>query len=70
MLLGKTMCIIVLGGVGYIPGAIAGGVVLGVAESLGSLFLGDTARDLVAFVMFLLLLLLKPTGLFAKYRAF
>lgn len=70
MLLGKVMCVIVLGGVGYIPGAIAGGVVLGVAEALGSLFWGDTVRDLVAFVMFILVLLFKPTGLFAKYRAF
>jgi|YelNatPaOPRAMG01_1025707.scaffolds.fasta_scaffold15133_4 branched-chain amino acid transport system permease protein len=68
--LGKVMCIIVLGGVGYIPGAAAGGILLGIAEALGSLFLGDTARNLVAFVMFLLVLLFKPTGLFGKYRAF
>lgn len=68
--LGKVMCVIVLGGVGYIPGAAAGGVILGVAEALGSLFFGDTVRDLVAFVIFLLILLFKPTGLFAKYRAF
>jgi len=68
--LGKVMCIIVLGGVGYIPGAAAGGIVLGIAEALGSLFLGDTARNLVAFVMFLIVLLFKPTGLFGKYRAF
>lgn len=68
--LGKVMCIIVLGGVGYIPGAAAGGVILGIAEAFGSLFLGDTARNLVAFVMFLIVLLFRPTGLFGKYRAF
>jgi branched-chain amino acid transport system permease protein len=68
--LGKVMCVIVLGGVGYIPGAVAGGVVLGIAEAFGSFFLGDTVRNLVAFVMFLIILILKPTGLFAKYRVF
>ncbi|MEM3731179.1 MAG: branched-chain amino acid ABC transporter permease [Candidatus Bathyarchaeia archaeon] len=68
--LGKVMCVIVLGGVGYIPGAVAGGVVLGIAEAFGSFFIGDTVRNLVAFVMFLLILIFKPTGLFAKYRAF
>lgn len=68
--LGKVMCVIVLGGVGYIPGAVAGGVVLGVAEAFGSFFISDTVRNLVAFVIFILILLLKPRGLFAKYRPF
>lgn len=68
--LGKVMCVIVLGGVGYIPGAAAGGIILGIAEALGAFFLGDTARNLVAFIIFILILLFKPTGLFAKYRAF
>jgi len=68
--LGKVMCVIVLGGVGYIPGAIVGGVVLGLAEAFGSFFFGDTVRNLIAYVMFLLILILRPTGLLGKYRAF
>lgn len=70
LLISKAMCIVVLGSVGYLPGALFGGLVLGVAESVGSLFLGDLIRDAVAYILFLLVLLFKPTGLFAKYRAF
>lgn len=68
--LGRTMCVVVLGGVGYVPGAAAGGIVLGISEAIGSLYIGDAGRDLIAFALFLLILLFKPTGLFAKYRAF
>ena len=66
----KALCVIVLGGVGHIFGAFVGGLVLGIAEAVGSFFLGDTARHAVAYILFLIVLIFKPTGLFAKYRAF
>jgi branched-chain amino acid transport system permease protein len=45
-----------------------GGLVLGVAEALGGYFAGMIYRDLVALAMFLLILLLKPEGLFGRGR--
>jgi len=70
MFLGRALCVIVLGGVGHIPGAIVGGILLGIVESIGALVLGDTIRDAIVYLVFIVVLLVKPTGLFAKYRAF
>jgi len=68
--IGRALCVIVLGGVGHVLGTLAGGLFLGVAENMASFFLGDAIREGVAYVIFLLVLLFRPTGLFAKYRAF
>lgn len=70
MFVGRSLCVIVLGGVGHIFGTFFGGVALGLSESLASFYLGDAVREGVAYIFFLLVLLFKPTGLFAKYRAF
>ena len=56
--------IVVLGGMGSIPGALLGGLFVGVVESLGGLFLGDSLGQLGIFVIFILVLLFRPTGLF------
>ena len=56
--------IVVLGGMGSIPGALVGGLLVGVVESLGGLLLGDSLGQLGIFVIFILVLLLRPTGLF------
>jgi branched-chain amino acid transport system permease protein len=56
--------IVVLGGMGSIPGAIAGGLVIGVVESLSGLFFGESLGQLGIFVIFILVLLVRPTGLF------
>jgi branched-chain amino acid transport system permease protein len=56
--------IVVLGGMGSIPGALMGGLLVGVVESLGGLLLGDSLGQLGIFVIFILVLLLRPTGLF------
>lgn len=53
-----------IGGLGSIPGAIAGGLVLGVVESVGISWLGDGAHDLITFGALLLVLIIKPRGLF------
>ena len=56
--------VVVLGGMGSIPGAVVGGLVIGVVESLGGLFLGDSLGQIGVFLIFILVLLLRPTGLF------
>jgi len=61
---GFTAC--VLGGLGSVPGAMAGGLVLGVSESLGVAVFGSAARNLVAFGLLLAALLLRPQGLFSR----
>jgi len=56
--------IVVLGGMGSIPGALVGGLIVGVVESLGGLLMGESLGQLGIFVIFILVLLLRPTGLF------
>jgi len=65
----KAFVIVVLGGMGSIEGAAIGGLVLGVAESLTSLYLGNQWALAVDFVLFLLVLSFKPSGLFGRQRA-
>ena len=56
--------IVVLCGMGSIPGALAGGLVIGVVESLCGLYLGESLGQIGIFIIFILVLLLRPTGLF------
>jgi branched-chain amino acid transport system permease protein len=65
----KAFVIVVLGGMGSIEGAAIGGLVLGVAESLTSLYLGNEWALAVDFLLFLLVLSLKPSGIFGRQRA-
>jgi branched-chain amino acid transport system permease protein len=55
---------VVLGGMGSVPGAMLGGLLIGVVESLSGLFLGDSLGQIGIFVIFILVLLLRPAGLF------
>jgi branched-chain amino acid transport system permease protein len=64
----KALIVIVLAGLGNLSGAFLGGLVLGVAEALGGYFVGMIYRDLVALILFLLILILKPEGLFAREK--
>lgn len=56
--------IVVLGGMGSFPGAVVGGLLIGVTESLGGLFLGESLGPICISLVFIAVLLLKPTGLF------
>lgn len=54
----------ILGGIGSVPGAVAGGLIVGLAESLGVQLVGANYRAAIAFLLLLAVLLVKPTGLF------
>ena len=56
--------IVVLGGMGSVPGALIGGLAIGVVESLSGLFLGDSLGQIGIFLIFIAVLLVRPTGLF------
>lgn len=60
----KAFAIIILGGLGSIPGAIIGGLLYGIAEQSAVLFLGGIWRDAVAFSLLIIVLVLRPEGLF------
>ena len=56
----------VVGGFGSLPGAIVGGLVIGVVESLAGVYLPEGFKDVAAYVVVLAMLLVKPTGLFGE----
>lgn len=64
----KSFLIVVMGGMGSIEGAAAAGVVLGVVESLTSLYWGNEWALVVDFVIFILVLSFKPSGIFGSQR--
>lgn len=56
--------IVVLGGMGSVPGALIGGLLIGVVESLSGLFLGESLGQIGIFLIFIAVLLVRPSGLF------
>ncbi len=62
----KALIVVVLGGLGSIVGTFAGGITLGVAESLSAFLLGGTYRDTVSLLIFILVLIFRPQGLFGE----
>ncbi len=62
----KAFVAAVLGGIGIIPGAMMGGLILGVVEAMVSGFISSTLRDAAAFGILILILLYKPSGLLGK----
>jgi branched-chain amino acid transport system permease protein len=59
----KSFLVIVLGGAGNYPGALLGGLLLGLVEQLSSLFLTTQVNEAVAYILLVLVLLIRPTGL-------
>jgi len=62
----KAFVIIILGGMGSIPGAVLGGLIIGFAESFGAYYISTDYKDIIAFALLVIILSLRPQGLFAK----
>ena len=62
----KGLAGILLGGMGSVPGAVVGGMIIGIAESVSTLFLPTDYRDSIAFAIMVLILLVRPRGLFGQ----
>ena len=65
----KGVVALVIGGMGNVPGAIAGSLLLGLIESYGVALFGSSYRNLFAYVLLLAILVLRPNGLFARGRS-
>lgn len=62
----KAFVAAVFGGIGSIPGAMIGGILLGVIEILGKAYISSQLADAIVFAVLIVVLLVKPTGLFGK----
>ena len=62
----KAFAAAVLGGIGSLPGALLGGLIVGVSESMAASFMGSTYRDSIAFVILIIVLIVRPHGLFGR----
>ena len=62
----KAFAIIILGGLGSIPGAIIGGLIYGIAENGAAYFLGGVWKDAISFLILIVVLIFRPTGLFGE----
>ncbi|MBI2207055.1 MAG: branched-chain amino acid ABC transporter permease [Candidatus Rokubacteria bacterium] len=58
--------IVIIGGMGSLPGAFVGGVLVSVAESLGAVFLKPSLKELASFSLLILILIVRPAGLFGR----
>jgi branched-chain amino acid transport system permease protein len=58
--------VVVLGGMGNILGAFVGGLIIGVADSVGAMFLPGAMKSIISFTIFIIILLFKPAGLFGR----
>ncbi|NYT06481.1 MAG: branched-chain amino acid ABC transporter permease [Methanomicrobiales archaeon] len=62
----KAFAIVILGGLGSIPGAIAGGLLYGIVENMATFTLGGAWKDAISFVLLIIVLIIRPTGLFGE----
>lgn len=62
----KAFVIIILGGMGSVPGAIVGGLIIGMAESFGAFYISTDYKDIIAFVLLVVILSVRPQGLFTR----
>lgn len=62
----KSFVIVVLGGLGSIPGALVGGIIIGLIESLGPMYMTATWTEAIVYGLFLMVLFFKPSGLFGQ----
>ncbi|NLU47386.1 MAG: branched-chain amino acid ABC transporter permease [Syntrophomonadaceae bacterium] len=62
----KAFIVVVLGGLGSVPGALLGGIIIGLIESIGAQYMTATLTTVVVYLVFLLILFVKPSGLFGS----
>jgi len=62
----KGFAVLILGGLGSIPGAIVGGLILGVSEAMAAGFISSAYKDVIAFLVMIVVLLFRPEGLLGK----
>jgi branched-chain amino acid transport system permease protein len=63
----KAYIAAVIGGIGSLPGAVVGGIILGIVESFVSTYLSSVYRDAFSFALLIILLIIRPTGIFGKF---
>jgi branched-chain amino acid transport system permease protein len=63
----KSFLIVVLGGLGSIPGALVGGLLFGVIESVGGQFMPATSANMLTFLVFIIVLFVRPKGIMGKF---
>ena len=64
----KSFAAAVLGGFGHVGGAMAGGLLLGVVETIGAFYVSSAFKDIIAYTLLILILLARPQGLFGAGR--
>ncbi|MCL4440734.1 MAG: branched-chain amino acid ABC transporter permease [Firmicutes bacterium] len=62
----KGFAVLILGGLGSMPGAVLGGLILGIAESIGAGMISSSYKDVIAFMVMICVLLIKPSGLLGR----
>ena len=62
----RAFTVVVIGGLGSLPGTIYGGLIVGLVESVGAVTIGPQYRDLVVFGVLVIILIVRPNGLFKK----
>jgi branched-chain amino acid transport system permease protein len=62
----KAFVAAVLGGIGSIPGAVLGGFIMGISETMVTGFVSSTYKDAIAFIILIVILLIKPAGIMGK----
>lgn len=65
----KGFCAAVIGGLTSLPGAVVGGLLVGVVEAMAGGYIGSSMMEVTAFVMIMIVLVICPTGLFTVYKA-
>ena len=65
----KAFIVVILGGLGSIPGAVLGGLLIGMIESFGATFLGGVTADMLQLGVVIAILLVRPAGLMGRKEA-
>jgi branched-chain amino acid transport system permease protein len=64
----KGLAVIIVGGMGSLPGAFVGGILLGFAEVFAVQYVGSSWRDVIAFGLLFVILLVRPQGIFGTRK--